>query len=172
MQTLTLSGNGEAYGYINYGTLSAGTHVLTATYEGNGQYPSATSLPVIVTVAQEPMTLNVSCWSSNSFYYGGNYICTTSTSPTATGNLVYTSDGVANTVALSGGSAGFTVTSPQPGNHTMVVSYAAQGNFAAAPSVTLNYTIAPAVTQLQLTPSSYYTPAGQPLTLSGLGGEL
>jgi hypothetical protein len=79
---------------------------------------------------------------------------------------VYTSDGVANTVPLVSGSAGFTVTDPQPGNHTMVVSYAANGNFATATPVTLTYTVAQATTQTQLTPSSYYTPAGQPLMLT------
>jgi sugar lactone lactonase YvrE len=166
LATLSLGGDGKAYGYINYGTLAVGMHYLTAYYLGNSSYGSATSAPVTVIVSPQPVTLNVSCYSNNNYAFGGNYVCGTSTSPQATGNLVYTSDGVANTVPLVNGSAGFTVTDPGPGNHTVVVSYAAQGNFAAATPVTENYTISKATTQLQLTPSSYYAPAGQPLLLS------
>ena len=43
LATETLQGNGEGYYYIPYGTLSAGTHTLTAVYSGNGEYASATS---------------------------------------------------------------------------------------------------------------------------------
>jgi hypothetical protein len=51
LATETLQGNGEGYYYIPYGILSAGTHTLTAVYSGNGEYATAASAPVIVTVA-------------------------------------------------------------------------------------------------------------------------
>ena len=163
LTTATLQ-SGANYYYIAYGSLSAGTHVLTAYYAGNGEYASATSAPVTVTVAPEPTTLNVSCYSNNNYYYGSNYYC--SAYPNSIGNVVFTSDGTATTVPIVNGVASFTVTEPLVGKHTLVVSFAAQGNFATATPVTENYTIAQAQTQLQLTPSSYYTPAGQPFTLT------
>ena len=86
--------------------------------------------------------------------------------PNSIGNVVFTSDGTATTVPIVNGVASFTVTEPLVGKHTLVVSFAAQGNFATATPVTENHTIAQAQTQLQLTPSSYYTPAGQPFTLT------
>jgi hypothetical protein len=51
LSTEGLQGNGEGYYYIPNGTLSAGTHTLTAVYSGNGQYTTATSAPVTIIVA-------------------------------------------------------------------------------------------------------------------------
>ena len=52
------------------------------------------------------------------------------------------------------------------GNHTVLISWAGQGNFAAAPSLTRNFTTQPGQTQLQLSPSSYYRKSGSSLTLT------
>jgi hypothetical protein len=47
-----------------------------------------------------------------------------------------------------------------------VIGYAQQGNFAAAPSLTENFTVMQAPTQVGLTPSNYYPGAGSSFTLT------
>ncbi len=144
-QPVTLQGNGEAYYYIPYGTLSAGTHTLTAVYSGNGEYATATSLPVIVTVAPAPTTLTSYCYSSNGGTPGGNIVCGASissgTSAQPTGNVVFTVNGIPNTVGLVNQSAGYTLTNVPKGTYTIVVSYAAQGNYAASTAKAVTITI-------------------------------
>jgi sugar lactone lactonase YvrE len=43
--------NSIGYAYANLGQLSIGSHTVLATYTGNGQYPSGTSQPLTVAVA-------------------------------------------------------------------------------------------------------------------------
>jgi hypothetical protein len=114
------------------------------------------------------VNLSASCWNG-SFAYGGSYSCTanlSSNAGSATGTLTYAVDGTSHSIALSNGSAQFTISTPSAGTHTVVLSYAAQGNFAAAGPVNETFTVAPAPTQIQLSPSSYYQPASSPLTLT------
>jgi Bacterial Ig-like domain (group 3)/Chitobiase/beta-hexosaminidase C-terminal domain/NHL repeat len=168
LQSVSLQGNGTAYGYVGGLVLAAGTESLTAVYSGDGNNPSSVSVGVPVTIAPAPVTLSVSCWNA-SFSYGDNYSCTASASSNAggaTGNLSFVSDGSLTLVPLNSGTATFAVNLPSSGQHTMVVTYGAQGNFAAAGPQTETYTVTPARTQIQLTPSSWYAPNGQPLVLS------
>ena len=168
LTTQTLQGNSAAYWYISPG-LNAGTHILTAVYSGDSNYPSGTSAAVTVTVLPAPVNLAVSCWNS-SFPYGGNYSCTVNVSSNAgaaLGSIVYSFDnGGAVSVPLSYGNAQFTLTQPVTGSHTVAISYAQQGNFAASNTNTQSFTVTAAPTQIQLTPSSYYIAAGSTLTLS------
>jgi sugar lactone lactonase YvrE len=135
-QPVTLQGNGEGYYYIPYGTLSAGTHTLTAVYSGNGEYSTATSAPVIVTVAPAPTSLTSYCYSSNGGTAGGNIVCganiSSATSAQPTGNVVFTVNGTPNTVPLVNQAAGYTLFNVPSGTYTIVVTYAAQGNYAAS----------------------------------------
>jgi hypothetical protein len=164
----SIQGGGCAYWYISPG-LNAGTHSLTAVYSGDSHNPAGTSVPVTVTVSPVPVTLSASCWNS-SFSYGGSYTCTVSLSSnagSAQGLLGYIVDaGGANSVTISNGSAQFSVPTPNAGSHSVTISYAAQGNFAAAGPVTESFTVSQAPTQIQLTPSSYYQSASAPLTLT------
>ena len=167
LYTATLGTDGKVYWYIS--GLSTGTHLISATYTGDSNNPSGQSAPVTVTVSPVPVTLSVSCFNS-SLPYGGNQTCSVSVSSNAgnpSGSIVYTFDNSAPvTVALSSGTAQFTINTPATGNHTVVTSFAQQGNFAASTPNTQSFTVAPAPTQIQLTPSSYYFPAGSSLTLT------
>ena len=149
--------------------MTAGTHSLTAVYSGDRNNPAGTSVPVTVTVSAVPVTLSASCWNA-SFSYGGSYICTVSLSSNAgsvQGALSYAVDaGTPNSIPINNGSAQFSVTTPNAGNHSVAISYAAQSNFAAAGPVTESFTVTQAPTQIQLTPSSYYQSASAPLTLT------
>lgn len=170
LTSLSLQGNGCAYWYISPG-LAAGTHTLTAVYSGDKNNPGGTSLPVAATVSPVPVNLSPSCWNSSS-PYGGTYQCTISLSSNAgapQGSITYSLDGAPPvTVPISNGNALFTLARPNVGNHIVVIDYAQQTNYAAARSQTETFTVTPAPTQIQLSPSSYYQSASSPLTLTAL----
>ena len=113
---------------------------MTAVYLGNNEYATATSAPVTVTVAPAPTSMNSNCYNS-----GGNEVCgaylSAPTSTPPTGNVVFTVNGVANTVPVVNGQALLTIPNPAPGTYTVVVSYAQQGNFGAATPITESFTI-------------------------------
>jgi uncharacterized protein (TIGR03118 family) len=166
--TLTLQSNGCANWFINP-PLNAGTHSLTADYSGDGNNPAGTSAPVTVTVSPAPSYLGASCGNS-AFVYAGNYYCNVSVGSevgNATGSITYIFDGGAPvTLPLSNGSVQFSLTAPHAGSHTVVIAYAQQGNFAASGPGTQSFTVAPATTQVSLSPSNYYPAVGSSLTLT------
>jgi hypothetical protein len=168
LTTQSLQGNGCAYWYISPG-LSAATHSLTAAYTGDHNNPAGTSVPVTVSVSPAPVSMSASCWNA-SFSYGGTYQCSVNLSSTAgspRGSLSYAVDGGGiSSVTISNRSAPFSIPTPNAGNHSVSISFAAQGNFAAAGPVTESFTVGQAPTQIQLTPSSYYQSASSPLTLT------
>lgn len=167
LTTQSLQGGGCAYWYISPG-LNAGMHSLTAAYSGDTNNPSGTSLPLAVTVSPVAVNLGASCWNA-SFPYGGSYSCTVNLSSNAgapTGTLAYSIDGTLQSIALNGGNAQFSIQTPNAGTHSVVLNYAAQGNFAAAGPVNETFAVSPAPTQIQLTPSSYHQSATSPLTLN------
>ncbi len=166
LATLTLQGNGAAYDYIS--GLSAGKHTLSATYSGDGTIAGGTSAPVTFTVQPAPVNLSLACWNAN-FPYGADYTCGAYASSNAgppPGMITYAYDsGSPVTVPLGFGVAIFTIAKPPVGQHKVVVSYAAQGNFAAATPQTDSFTVTPAPVNIAFTPSTYYLTGGN-LTLS------
>jgi len=166
LTTQPLQGGGCAYWYISPG-LSAGTHVLTASYSGDKNNPPGISAPVRVTVNPVSVTMAVSCWNA-SFAYGANYQCTVNLSSNAgapLGSITYSFDGSSPvTLPLTNGNSQFTIARPNTGTHTVVVAYAQQTNYAAAAAQTETFTVTPAPVNVSLTPSSYYSPAGTSLT--------
>jgi polygalacturonase/sugar lactone lactonase YvrE len=168
LATLTLGGNGCAYWYISPG-LSAGSHSITAVYSGDKNNPAGTSAPTVLTVSPVPVNLSVSCWNAN-FPYGANYQCTVNVSSNASsakGSITYSYDGGAPAaVPLANGNAQFTITKPPAGNHSVVIAYAQQTNYAAAPAQTENFTVTPAPVNVSLTPSTWYAKAGTSITFS------
>jgi hypothetical protein len=166
LATLGLQGNGAAYDYIS--GLSAGQHSLTAAYSGDGAIAGGTSAPVTFTVQPAPVNLGVFCWNGN-FPYGADYTCgayTSSNAGPALGKITYAYDSNAPvSVPLEWGVGIFNIVKPAVGQHQVVVSYAAQGNFAAATPQTESFTVTPAPVLVSLTPSSWYLTGGN-LTLS------
>ncbi|HKF47480.1 MAG TPA: Ig-like domain repeat protein [Terracidiphilus sp.] len=168
LTTVTLQGNGCGYWYISPG-LNAGTYSMTAVYSGDHNNPGGISVPVTITVNPVPVNMSASCWNS-SFPYGGDFQCTVNVSSnagSAKGNITYSLDGGASVaVELSNGNAGFTITKPPAGSHSVVISYAQQTNYAAAAPQTENFTVTPAPVQVSLTPSKWNAAAGTSITFS------
>jgi hypothetical protein len=166
LTTLGLQGNGAAYYYLS--GLAAGTHSLSATYSGDTTIPGGTSAPVTFQVQPAPVTLSMACWNAN-FPYGADYICgayTSSNAGPAQGVITYSYDGGAPvTVPLVFGVGLFTISKPIVGPHRVVVSYAAQGNFAAATPQTESFTVTPAPVVVAFSPSTWYLTGGN-LTLT------
>jgi streptogramin lyase len=168
LTTKSLQGNGCAYWYISPG-LGAGQHSITAVYSGDKNNPAGTSLPTLLAVSPVPVKMSVSCWNS-SFPYGGNYQCTMNVSSkagSAQGAITYSFDGGAPAaVQLSGGNVGFTLTKPAAGSHSVAISYAQQGNYAAAATQTETFTVTPAPVIVALSPSTWYAKTGTSITFS------
>jgi hypothetical protein len=167
LTTQPLQGKGCAYWYISPG-LAAGTHTLTAIYSGDKDNPAGISSSVAVLVNPVPVTLSASCWNST-FAYGANYQCTVNISSkagAAQGSINYTLDGgTAISVPLSNGSAQFTIPTPAVGNHTVVIAYPQQTNYAAASLVTESFAVNRAPVNVSLTPSTWSPSSSSSVTL-------
>ncbi|SFQ25110.1 YDG domain-containing protein [Parafilimonas terrae] len=90
---VTVSGGNASLTY-NPGTLAAGTHTVTAVFNGNGPYASSTSSGITLTVTKKPITITGIL--ANSKPYNGN---TTATFTGATSADIINSDIVTYTVA-------------------------------------------------------------------------
>jgi hypothetical protein len=168
--TLTLGGDGKAY-YTTNPPLNAGVNYVTASYSGDAYFPPGLSTAAIVTVLPAPVNFQASC--NGAQWYGASYQCTVNVSASTTskpaGVIAYSLDGGAPvTVPIINGNAPFTLAAaPAAGSHTLLLSYAAQGNYAAAGPLTKPFTTQPGQTQLQAYPSSYWLAAGSSLTIAG-----
>jgi hypothetical protein len=108
-------------------TLAVGTHSITAKYSGDPNYPADTSAAVTVTINQAA-SATAATSSANPSFAGQSVTFTaniTSSGPTPTGNVAFTSGSTTlGTVALSGGSAAYTTTSlTTVGTQTITASY-------------------------------------------------
>ena len=143
--TTPVEGDFMAHFYIH--GLAVGQHPLTAAYSGNGTIPGGTSAPAIFTVKPAPVNLQVYCRAFN-LSFGSDITCgavVTYLGGPVKGSIAYSFDnGAPVTVALDNwGIAVFTIKKPALGAHTVVVSFAAQTNFAAATPVTENFKVTP-----------------------------
>ena len=170
--TLPLGSNGLAY-WTTSPPLNVGTHNLTVYYGGDGVYAPGLSAVTTITVRPAQVNFQASC-SNGSMYNSSPWQCSVSISASTTttpgGVFTYNLDGgdPVSVNVVPSGSATFTVPSPLPaGTHKLVLNYAAQGNYAAASPITVNVTVSPGRSELQISPSSYYLAHGSNLTLSG-----
>jgi hypothetical protein len=168
--TLPLGGDGKAY-YTTNPPLSAGVNSMTASYSGDTFFPSGLSAPSTITVLPAPVNFQASCHGAQT--YGSAYQCSVSvsasTTTTPSGVVSYSFDGGASLSApLANGNASFALLNmPSAGSHTLALSYAAQGNYAAAGPLTKPFVTEPGKTQLQAYPSSYWLASGSSLTIAG-----
>ena len=146
---LSPSGHGFSSAYSHITNLPAGNHTLTAVNPGGSSIDHGlpgSSAPVAIFVQPGPVTLSTSCVNPG-LPFGASFSCNVYTKPIAAGApgvATYSYDnGAPVTLSLSGGTAAFTITKPTVGPHTVVISYAAQGNYAAATPQTLNFNVLP-----------------------------
>jgi hypothetical protein len=157
---------GAAHYYLR--DIPAGTHELYAAYAGDKNNPAGDSAPVTLVVQPVPVQLSVSCWNTP-YPYGANFFCGVYASSAAgppVGSITYSLDGGSPvSLKLLFGAQLITIQKPAVGNHKLVINFAAQTNYAAAPSYTENFTVTPAPVYVALTPSAWYLTGGN-LTLT------
>jgi PKD repeat protein len=129
-------------------SLAPGTHTVTATYSGDGAMQVSSSNPLMETI--NPAVTTLTQTTTRTTIHDGQSATVTATlkvtapgSGTPTGGVVFTVDGVAEpSVPLSGGKAQLLVTTVLgSGSHTIVASYAGDGNYAGSTSSSLTETV-------------------------------
>ena len=137
-----LNGNGQAS--LSLSSLSVGSHSITASYSGDGNFPGSTSPAVTQTVAQNAAAISLTS-SVNPSALGQPVTFTavvTGPGGTPSGTVTF-KDGstVIGTATLVGSSATFTISSLAEGNHSIVGVYGGDGNFAGVTSSVLTQSV-------------------------------
>jgi len=167
-QALSLSGSTT----FTITTPNAGDHTLSASYAAQGNF-AASSDTGTLHVNALPTSTSISAPTIN---YGANGAVTVTVSSSAgapTGNVSLSVDGSpAITQALSAGSVTFTIPTPNAGNHTLSVTYAAQGNFAASGPTfgTLHVNGLPTTTSINAPTITYFELGVVTVTVSSSAG--
>ena len=110
-------------------TLSVGTHSITATYSGDTNFTTATSVAVSQVVNKGPSGLTLAS-APNPSNFGSSVTFTASLATGATGNVTFF-DGSTNIgmVAASAGTAAVSTTTLTAGSHSITAQYAGDSNF-------------------------------------------
>ncbi len=149
--------------------LSAGSHKITAAYGGAAIFgASSGELSGRLSVSAAATTTTVTTSAAS---FGQDVTVTAhvaSTAGTPTGQVVFTVDGGAPrpAVTLSGGDASIVLSGLSVGPHTVVASYAAQGNFDPSSGTTSNFVVGKANASLVVTSSADPSVKGQPVTFT------
>jgi hypothetical protein len=133
---------------IKTSSLAVGSHPLSASYGGNGNYnPSATTTPY-AHVVNRANTTSTLAPASATIDFGSSARLTTNVGAAApgagtpTGSVTLSEGGTALAFAtLSGGSASFDVPNLLPGPHALVATYGGDGNFNGGPSNAASVTV-------------------------------
>jgi len=166
--TGTLNGSGVAS--ISTSALSVGTHPISTTYPGDGNFNSSTSNTVNQVVNKAPTTTAVVS-SANPSTFGQSVTFTatvTSGAPGTPSGTVTFLDGATpiGTGTLSGGVATFSTATLSVGTHPITASYGGDSTFAASTSNTVNQVVNQATTATALTSSVNPTVFGQATTFT------
>lgn len=147
----------------------AGTHQLTAVYNGDANFAPATSNAVTATVAMSATATTLSSDLTNG-PYGVPATLTASIQPQypapASGTVTFTdttNSTTLGTVTVSNNSAQLVLTNLGAGSHTIVASYQGDANCTGSASSSVSVTITQASTTLTLGESPTQTQLGQPV---------
>jgi hypothetical protein len=167
--TTSLSGY-QANFFIS--TLSAGTHQLTATYNGDSNFLASTSAPITETVTQASTTLTLSS-SLNGVPFGQSLTLSASftshnaNAPTGTVIFFDTSTSTSlGTATLANGTASLTLSSLSPGSHAIIGTYSGDANFLGSSSAPFTEAIVQASTTASVATSQSPINLGQTPTFT------
>ena len=157
-------------------SLTAGTHSITAVYDGDSSFLTSTSSALSQTVSSNISPTTTTLTSSPNPASAGQSVkfiatVTSSGSGTPTGTMTF-SDGSATlgSSSLSQGKATFTTSALPAGTHQITAAYNGDSSFAASTSATLAQTVNGESSSKTTTTSLTATPnpatAGQPVTLT------
>jgi hypothetical protein len=168
LSTVNVNGNGVAI-FIST-TISVGSHVLTATYNGDATH--AVSPDAVMTQDVQKATTTTTLTSSlNPSQFGQNVTFTATVLPASATGTVTFSDGAVTlgTGNLNGngnGVATFTTSVLAVGVRPITATYAGDGNDLGSTSTVLNQTINQATTTTTLAPTPNPSTFGQQVTMT------
>ncbi|QEH37847.1 Copper resistance protein CopC [Aquisphaera giovannonii] len=174
--TAALDGSGVAT--LTTSVLAAGSHTITASYGGAGNFAGSASAALSQTVnAATTVTAVVSSLSPSAYGSSVTFTATVSSGAGIPGGTVTFADGatVLGTAALDGsGVATLTTSVLAAGGHSITASYGGAANFAASASAALSQTVNAAATTTtvvsSLRPSAYGSSVTFTATVSSAGG--
>lgn len=167
--TATLDSTGAAS--FTTSALAVGAHTITASYSGDSNFNANTSSPFTQIVNLDVPTVAVNA-SPNPGIFGQPVIATATVSATAPGSGMPTGtvtflDGLTNlgTASLVNGQASFTISALTSGLHSIMATYAGDGNFSQNSSTT-GLTVNKASTTTSLTSSANPSNFNQAVTFT------
>ena len=131
---------------LSVSTLTAGTHSITAVYNGDGNYTGNTGVLTQTVPPPPPSATTITIASTNSFStFGQSVTFTAAVSPAAATGTVRFFDGstALGTATLSAGTAKLSVSTLSGGNHSITATYSGDANYASSTSAVLAYTVNP-----------------------------
>jgi len=150
-----------------------GTHSLTATYNGDSNYTTATSPAVSITISKVQPTLTLVAESATPTGGGTDLLTATlsqsnSSGAVPSGTVSFLLDGTSQgSVTLTNGTtATYSLTVPSSGTHTLQAVYSGDTNFATASSSIVVLTVSKITTTLAATPSTTTPAAGSTMTVN------
>lgn len=164
----SLDPNGQAILAYPSG-LNAGTHMLTAVYNGGADFGTSTSEPGTLRVDASPTTTVLTVFPTSPSF-GQNLSLSATVGPERgkqTGAVLF-HDGTKpiGTVQLTNGLATLSEVKLSGGPHSVTAVYAGDTNYNNSQSLPTNLTVAPATATITLNSSPNPSPKGQPLKLT------
>jgi hypothetical protein len=167
--TGTLDQNGQAFLLLESG-LAPGTHSLTVSYVGDGNFLTSTSAATVETVAAPAATATALSASVPSSVFGQPVTLTASvTSPAGTpsGVVTFFEDGnVLGSATLNGAGQATLTVAPGVGSHALTASFAPTGAFAASTSAAVTESVSRAATATALSASLSSVVTGRSVTFT------
>ena len=155
---------------LSLSSLSAGSHSITAKYNGDTNYSGSTSAALMQTVNQASTTTGIAS-SLNPSAFGQSVVFTatvqTPAGTTATGTVTF-QDGATSlgSAAVSGNSAQLAVSGLSLGTHSVTASYSGNANLSASVSPVLTQAVSQASTTTGISSSANPSTFGQALTFT------
>ena len=154
------------------GSLSVGSHSITAAYSGDSTYAASTSSALALTV--NPISTTTALTSSPNPSTPGQVVTFTATvSPAASTGSVQFFDGASflGTVPLNSGTALFLTASLSVGSHNITAAYSGDSTHAASTSAVLTQTVNASLisTTTAVTSSANPSTSGQSVTFTATG---
>ncbi len=178
--TGSLNGSGQVT--LSISSLAAGSHSITASYGGNGNFASSTSAALTQTVNKANTTTAISGQSPNPSVAGQPVAVNFTVTPVApgsgtpTGNVIV-SDGLGDACTTTPAAGGCSLVFATAGAKTVKANYAGDSNFNASTSAGVTHNVTDF--SISATPTSQTIKAGQrtnykvALTpLNGFGGTI
>jgi len=155
---VTSTGNGNAT--FATSSLATGSHMLTASYDGNTSNAPSTSSPVVLIISKLNSSTALTLSTATSTQSQAVTLTAAVSPSSATGNVTFL-DGqtIVGTANLSAGVANFTTSSLAVGSHSLSAVYGGDTQFNSSSSSAVNETVSNGSTIIQPTCSPISVPA-------------